>query len=139
MDRYGRKKVIIPSFSLLTLALLFMAVTALTGMPLVAYIFAYVFSQVGQSTTNGTMQVFGSDMSPAAARGRFFGVWRTVSQLGSLSAPALFALIAEHTSFGPAFLFLSLSSMLVVLIVGTVLRETARPTNPQRDAVPTPS
>lgn len=126
MDRYGRKKVIVPSFSLLAAALLFMAITAIAQMPLLAYVAAYVMAQVTQSTTNGTMQVLGSDMSPAAGRGRFFGVWRTVSQVGALAAPAIFALIAENLSFGPAFLFLSVSALLVALIVSMVVRETGR-------------
>ncbi len=133
MDRYGRKKVIVPSFTLLASALLFMAVTAFTKMPLLAYVVAYIAAQVTQSTTNGTMQVLGSDMSPAAARGGFFGVWRTVSQGGALFAPAIFAVIAEHSSFGAAFLFLSISSVLVAIIVSTVLRETGRVNSPQAE------
>ncbi len=136
MDRYGRKWVIVPSFAFLGASLLFMAVTAFAQMRFMIYVIGYVLAQVTQSATNGTMQVLGSDLAPAASRGRFFGIWRTITSSGGLASPALFALVAIQAGYGMAFVFLSVSSLLVALLVGTVLRETGAP---QRTPAATPA
>lgn len=125
MDRYGRKAVIVPSFGLLGSSLMFMAVTAFAHMPFELYVVAYVVAQVTQSTTNGTMQVLGSDLAPVASRGRFFGIWRTMTSSGGLASPAMFAVVATGAGYGWAFVLLGVSSLLVSIIVATVLRETA--------------
>ena len=75
------------SFTFLGASLLFMAVTAFAQMRFMIYVIGYVLAQVTQSATNGTMQVLGSDLAPVASRGRFFGIWRTITSSGGLASP----------------------------------------------------
>ena len=50
-----------------------------------------------------TLRVLGSDMAPAHARGRFFGFWRLIGEIGGLVSPALFGFAAEHMGFSVSF------------------------------------
>src|SRR5439155_3067270 len=62
MDRYGRKKTVVPGFSLLGLTLAFIAFTAYQGLPLEAYVAGFIALQAAQNITSGNMQVIGSDI-----------------------------------------------------------------------------
>ncbi len=137
MDRWGRKRVIVPAFALLAVTLVFVAVTAFVHWPFEMYVLGYAFAQMGQGTTNGTMQVLGSDMAPAEARGKFFGIWRSISAAGGLAAPWLFAQTAEKLNFGSAFLMLALSSAGVAALVGWMLKETVMSGETRADQSPT--
>lgn len=125
MDKWGRKRIIVPSFLLLALALSFVSATAFLQWSLELYVLGYVLAQMAQGTTNGTMQVLGADMSPREARGVFLGIWRFVSQGGALIAPAVFAFVAERVSYGAAFFMLAISAALVSVLVGFIMKETA--------------
>ncbi len=72
------------------------------------------------------MQVMGSDLAPPFARGRFFAIWRSIAQLGAAVSPALFGVLAEHVSYGAAFLTLAAFAVVVALLVGLVLRLPGR-------------
>jgi sugar phosphate permease len=63
------------------------------------------------------MQVVGSDMAPAAARGRFFGFWRLVGEIGALVSPALFALLADHVAYSAAFFVFGLCSFATAVLL----------------------
>lgn len=126
MDRYRRKIVIVPSFCLYAGALVAMAVTAYGAMPLLAFVAAFFLVQSTVSTTNGTMQVLGSDLSPDFARGRFFGIWRFIAQIGALTGPVIFAVIKRYVDYGTAFMALGLASLGVAFVVGVFLKETLR-------------
>jgi len=45
--------------------------------------------------TAASMQVLGSDMAPDG-RGRFFGFWRLIGEIGGLVSSALFGVLAEQ-------------------------------------------
>jgi sugar phosphate permease len=70
--------------------------------------------------------VLGTDLSPNANKGRFFAVWRMVSQLGATAAPAAYALVAETVGYGIAFLYLAGCAVAVAVTVAAVLGETLR-------------
>lgn len=122
MDRYGRRSVIVPGFGLYGAAAVLMALTAFAGLPFEAFAVCYMAVQFSQGTIGGTMQVLGTDMAPGFARGRFFALWRLVAQLASAITPGVFALLAEHISYGVAFVYLGTCAFFVALMVGTVLR-----------------
>lgn len=124
MDRWGRRKVIMPAFTLLAFALAFVAGTAFGQLEFAWYVAGYILTQMSQSTTNGTMQVLGADMAPPGSRGRFFGVWRFVSQIGGMAAPWLFAVVAESVNYGSAFLMLAGFSASTAALTLWVLKET---------------
>jgi sugar phosphate permease len=93
-------------------------------LPVTFFLAAYVLVQAAAGTTGGTMQVLGADLSPTINRGRFFAIWRMIAQLAAGIAPAAYAFIAEHVSYGVGFLYLSAWAVVVVVGVGWVLGDT---------------
>jgi MFS family permease len=126
MDRFGRRAVIAPGFASYAGALAIMSLTAFFPLPMAFFVGAYILVQATAGTTGGTMQVLGADLSPTINRGRFFAIWRMLAQLAAAIAPAAFAFVAEHVSYGVGFLFLSIWAVLVVVCVGWVLGDTRR-------------
>ena len=66
----------------------------------------------------------GTDLAPASSKGRFFAIWRMLAQAGALVAPAAYAYLAEHVSYGVGFLYLAACSTVVVIGVTRVLGNT---------------
>jgi hypothetical protein len=106
-----------------------MAAVAFMGLPFSVYVPAFLAMQFSQSLTAGNMQVIGSLIAPAHVRGRFFGVWRLIGEGGSALSPAIFALLAETTSYGVSFAFLSACSVGAALVLGTQVRQALRRMN----------
>jgi MFS family permease len=139
MDRFGRRGVIGPGFAAYAISLVIMSVTAFFPLPMSFFLAAYVLVQAAAGTTGGTMQVLGTDLAPASNKGRFFAIWRTLAQAGALVAPAVFAYLAEHVSYGVGFLYLAACSTVVVIGVTRVLGNTmARADQLERGHVPAP-
>jgi len=124
MDRYGRRSVIVPGFGSYGLSVVLMSLTAFLPLPVTFFLACYVLTLATQGTTGGTMQVLGADLAPPFGRGRYFAIWRPVSQLGSTVTPGLFALIAERAGYGYGFLYLSACAFFVAIGVGTILGDT---------------
>jgi MFS family permease len=138
MDRFGRRAVIAPGFAAYGVALVIMSLTAFFPLPVSYFLASYVLVQAAAGTTGGTMQVLGTDLAPAENRGRFFAIWRTLAQAGSLVAPAAYAFLAEHVSYGVGFLYLAACASVVVIGVSRVLGNTmARADAEQRAAAAT--
>ena len=127
MDRFGRRAVIAPGFASYSVALVIMSMTAFFPLPVSFFVASYILVQATAGTVGGTMQVLGTDLSPTLNRGRFFAIWRMLAQLAAAVAPAAYALIAEHVSYGVGFVYLSLCAAVVVVCVGWILGDT-RPT-----------
>ena len=70
------------------------------------------------------MQTLGSDLAPPEARGKFFGIWRLIGEIGTFLSPILFALISEYYGYTVSFSFLGLVGLSSALLVGTQIRET---------------
>jgi MFS family permease len=126
MDRFGRRAVVAPGFAAYAAALVIMSLTALFPLPLSVFLASYVLVQASFGATGGTMQVLGTDLSPAANRGRFFAIWRMLAQLGAAVAPAAYALLAEQLGYGVAFLYLAACAVAVAATVSKVLGDTLR-------------
>lgn len=124
MDRFGRKYTMVPGFGLIAAGLLFLAGGAQWHWSLVSFIVGFLWIHGSHSITSGSMQVIGSDMAPASARGRFFGVWRLIGEIGSLVSPLLFAFTAEHFSYSAAFALFSLGSFATALLLAFSVKET---------------
>jgi MFS family permease len=137
MDRYGRKKTVVPGFALLSFALVLIAATAYLNLPFEAFVAAFLLMHAAQSITSGNMQVIGSDIAPAHVRGKFFGVWRTIGEIGQVGSPVIFAFLAESYSYGAAFIFLSTTAMATALVLGTQVKEPLKKEIPE-GATPTP-
>ncbi len=126
MDRFGRRAIITPGFTLYALALILMAFTGFLSSPVMVFLVSYVLVQATMGTTGGTMQVLGTDLAPRFARGRFFAIWRGIAQLGSALSPGVFALIADRVSPGVGFVYLAGCAMVVAIGVGAVLGNTLK-------------
>jgi MFS family permease len=124
MDRFGRKTTMVPGFVCMALGLLFLASSAQWHWGLVSFLAAAIWTYAGQSVTAGSMQVLGSDMAPAIARGRFFGFWRLIGEIGGLVSPALFALVAEQIAYSAAFALFALCALATALLLTFSVKET---------------
>jgi MFS family permease len=124
MDRFGRRWVIVPGFTVYALSIILMSLTAFYSLPVTFFLVTYVLVLATQGPIGGVMQVLGSDLAPPFARGRFFAIWRPIAQLGATVTPAIFASIAQHAGYGYGFLYLAGCALVVALGVGTVLGDT---------------
>jgi MFS family permease len=124
MDRFGRKTTMVPGFVFIAFGLMFLASSAQWHWSLASFIAGFLWIQGGHSVTAGSMQVLGSDMAPAVARGRFFGFWRLVGEIGSLVSPALFALVAEQMAYSAAFALFGLCALATAALLAFSVRET---------------
>ena len=130
MDRFGRKRTIVPASALLAVGLWTMGGVAFGELGLPFFILGFVIINLAVSFMAGSMQTLGSDVAPAAARGKFFGVNRLIAEAGSMSNPGIFtlsvALIAGAGGFTVAFVSMGGFAIGASLLVGLVLRETLR-------------
>jgi MFS family permease len=130
MDRYGRKKTVVPGFAGLCLSAALLAVTALYDAPFWVFFIGYFLLITSQSVTGGNMQVLGSDLAPARARGRFIGLWRLLAALGNAGSPTMFGLLSA-IGYAASFSFIASCALVVCLVVGFKVKETMRRAEPQ--------
>lgn len=124
MDRFGRKTTMVPGFLSMALALFFLAANASWHWGLAIFVGAFLWMHASQAVTAGSMQVLGSDMAPANARGRFFGFWRLIGEVGGLVSPALFGFVAEHLGYSVSFALIGLCSLTTALLLMFSVEET---------------
>ena len=144
MDKWGRKRTIVPGFSLLFLAMLFMSATAYFHLSFTIFVAAYMCVTFSQGITAGNMQVMGSDLAPAKGRGQWIAVWRFVAETGNQLSPMVFALAGAVFGYVGSFAIVGCSSLSVALLVGLLIRETVgrdrgwhpEPAAPAAGAVP---
>jgi len=126
MDRYGRRRALIPGFIATGLTLLLVAATALLHAALAWYVAAYITVVVTQSLTSGSNQTIGADVAPPEARGVFLGFWNFTSQSGASLSPIIFAFLAATTGYTSAFVFLAVAALSVAVMLATYIPETGR-------------
>jgi MFS family permease len=124
MDRFGRKTTMVPGFIFISLGLWFLASSAQWHWSLAFFITGFLWIHCGQAVTAGSMQVLGADMAPAAARGRFFGFWRLIGEIGSLISPALFGLVADQVAYSAAFALFGFCSLATAALLAFSVKET---------------
>ena len=126
MDRYGRKTTLVPGFTMLALALAFMGFTAYVEVPFNIFVAAYFAVYATNSITGGNMQTLGSDIAPANARGRFYGVWQTLGSIGGPIGTSAFAALSALVGYWAAFAFLGAIAASAALILGVLVPERMR-------------
>jgi MFS family permease len=134
MDRFGRKRQIVPAAVTLGLGISLMSITAALSLSLSVFIAAIVWINIGISMMAGTMQTLGADLAPEDARGKFFGVSRLIAEGGSAMNPASFgvmtATIAGAGGFAGAFAITAVSAFVTAGVIGFGLRETLHKDGP---------
>ena len=124
MDRYGRKTTMVPGFLLMAVGWLFLAAGAKWLWSLSLFVAGFLWTHSSHAVTSGSMQVLGTDMAPAQARGRFFGVWRMAGEVGSLVSPALFGFVAENAGYDSAFTMTALFALITAGLLAFSVKET---------------
>jgi MFS family permease len=124
MDRFGRKTTMVPGFLFMAVGLMFLAWGAQLQWSLASFIIGFFWIHGGGAITSGSMQVLGSDMAPPSARGRFFGFWRLIGEIGGLISPALFALMAAQVAYSAAFAFFALCAVATAALLVFSVKET---------------
>ena len=124
MDRYGRKTTMVPGFLFMALGFFFLAASAQWQWGLALFFAGFLWIHGSHSVTSGSMQVLGTDMAPANARGRFFGFWRMIGEVGGLISPALFGFVAEQGGDGLAFVMAGLFSLATAGLLAFGVKET---------------
>lgn len=111
VDRYGRKKTLIPGLLILALSGYLLAqIRDLHS----AYVAVIVYG-IGEAMTMGASQVYVMDLAPEARRGAFLGVWSLFTNTSAVIAPLLAGFLAETTDFSSTFT--SIAGLVVVSAV----------------------
>jgi MFS family permease len=124
MDRFGRKRTMVPGFTGVMIAMAALAVSAYAMLPLAWYVALFLFVVLTQSLTGGSIQTVGADVAPPEARGMFLGLWRFTGQGGQSLSPIVFALLADQVDYGSAFLFTAASAAVVAFLLVRYVPET---------------
>ena len=139
MDRFGRKRQIVPASTAIGTGLAFLAFTAAAGLSFPYFVAALVWINLGVSAMAGSMQTLGTDVAPPNARGKFFGVIRLIAGAGSLTNPVVFsasaALVAGSAGFATAFGIMAGAALFTAVLVETLVKETLQrwPSGPHAD------
>lgn len=124
MDRFGRKRTMVPGFTGVTAAMALLAVSAYAHLSLTWYVGLFLLGVATQALTGGSVQTVGADVAPAEARGTFLGIWRFTGQGGVALGPIIFAAVADTVDYGSAFLFTSSCAAVVAFLLIRYVPET---------------
>jgi len=124
MDKFGRKRTMVPGFGGVTFTMAGLAMTAFFHLGLTVFIVILLLGYLMQSMTGGSIQTVGADVAPPEARGRFLGLWRFTGQGGTAISPLVFAALAAGVDYGAAFLFVAASAASVTLVLIFKVPET---------------
>ncbi len=124
MDRFGRKRTMVPGFAGVAIAMSALAASAFLHFTFAWYVALFLFGVALQALTGGSVQTIGTDVAPPQARGKFLGMWRFASQGGATLSPILFAVIADELNYGSSFLFTALSAAVVLILLIRYVPET---------------
>jgi MFS family permease len=124
MDRFGRKRTMVPGFTGVAISMLALAVSAFLHLSLSWYVALFLVGVALQALTGGSVQTVGADVAPPEARGTFLGLWRFTGQGGASLSPVIFALLAVQLNYGLAFLFIAASAMVVAFLLVRYVPET---------------
>jgi MFS family permease len=124
MDRFGRKRTMVPGFSGCAFAMAALGVAAFLQLSLAWYVTLFFLAVALQALTGGSIQTVGADIAPPQARGTFLGLWRFTGQGGSFISPVVFALLADKVNYGSAFLFTAASAAVVAFLLIRYVPET---------------
>ena len=131
MDRFGRKRTIVPASALLGTSLSLMIATAAFELPLPFFIASFAIINLAVSMMAGSMQTLGADVAPPGARGKFFGVNRLIAETGSLGNPLSFAVVtgllgATAAGYAGAFGIMAVGAFTSSAMIGILMKETLR-------------
>lgn len=104
MDYKGRQWVAVPSMLVMGAALLWIPFTAST----VTLLLAAMLIGFGNGIGSGVLMTLGADYSPTRGRPQFLGIWRLLSDSGSVASPVLLSAVTAAISLAAGILATSL-------------------------------
>lgn len=113
LDRYGRKRTMVPAFTGIAVGMGGLAITAFFHLSFLWYLVTFLFSVALQALTGGSVQTIGTDVAPPEARGTFLGIWRFMGQGGQALSPIVFAFLADQVNYASSFLFVGATAAVV--------------------------
>ncbi len=116
MDRFGRKRTIIPGFTGVAISMLALASSAFLDLSYSWFVALFFVAVAFQALTGGSIQTVGTDVAPPQARGQFLALWRFTGQGGSALSPLVFSQIVSALNYGSAFLFVGVTAVCIVLL-----------------------
>ena len=123
MDRLGRRWSATACIALLGLGL---GLIPLTTSP-IAFAIAAILSGIGNGLGSGINMTLGTDLAPADKRGRFLGIWRLISDSGSLIGPSAIGLLASTWTLKSAIWLIAASGPWAIAVLWLTVRETLHP------------
>ncbi len=126
LDRFGRKRTMVPGFSGVAIAMTALAISAFAHLSLSWYVALFFIGVAVQALTGGSVQTVGADVAPPQARGTFLGLWRFTGQGGAAMSPIIFAFLADEVSYGAAFLFTAVAASVVACLLVFCVPETRK-------------
>jgi len=120
MDNYGRRYTALACLGGIALGLLAMPFTH----HFYSFMFAVMIAGAGNGLGSGINMTLGADYAPEEIRGQFLGVWRLVSDTGSLAGPVVIGYVASLLGLFSAFPFIASIGLLGSAIVIFTVKET---------------
>ncbi len=111
MDRFGRKKTLVPGLVITGLAYMLYGGVG----DYVQAIYVSILMGFGTGVGAGVVGTMSADMAPKNARGFFIGVWRMMGDFGGAGGPLIVGVVMDVFGVRAAFL-----AMAVVLLVASV-------------------
>lgn len=124
MDRFGRKRTMVPGFTGVAVAMAALGISTLLGLSLAWYVGLFFIAVALQALTGGSIQTVGADVAPPEARGRFLGLWRFTGQGGMTLSPILFVMVSDQFGYTSSFFFIALSAIVVAALLVRYVPET---------------
>lgn len=120
MDRKGRKWAAGPCIAVLSVGL---ALIPLTSDVVTLTVVAMVIG-LGNGLGAGMNMTLGSDLSPAAGRSRFLGVWRLVTDVGNVAGPLLVAGVTSVAALAAGAVVVGGVGVVGLLVLWRLVPET---------------
>jgi multidrug resistance protein len=131
VDRYGRKKALVPSFLLVGLAFsLFPIAANFTDAVLISALYGFA-SGIG----GGATMALAADLAPRGLEGLFMGFWTTIGDVGSAVGPVALGLVADISGIVPSFYVVGAFMFLTAGTTQLFVKETLRKNEKTEDTV----
>ena len=120
MDRFGRKVAAVPSFAVMSVGMLVVAMAGdfrslLLGAAVIGF---------GNGLGSGTMMTLGADLAPPGAVGEFLGFWRLIGDTGQSGGPLVVGAAADVFGVAATAVILSGVGAAAALILALLVQET---------------
>ena len=120
MDRRGRRATGVPSLALLSLGLALLPFAS----GFASLLAVGLLLGLGNGLSAGFVMTLGADLSPAAGRSRFLGIWRLVGDVGSAGGPMAVGALAAAVSLPTAATATAAVGVAGALLLAFVVGET---------------